>query len=272
MNAEPTLPQVWRVAARVQETADTATLTIEPPAPFRFAPGQFNMLYVFGHGEAPISISGDPADARVLVHTIRGVGAVTRPMLKLEPGASIGVRGPYGSAWPLGQARGADVIVVAGGLGLAPLRPAILAILNQRADHGRLTLICGARDPEGLLFRPDLARWRERADFDLHLTVDSADPDWHGEVGTVLRQIKQLTPDPSAIALVCGPEIMMRLAAGALRERGLPEARIYVSLERNMKCALARCGHCQFGPHFLCADGPVFRYDQLRPLLGVAEL
>lgn len=297
-----TLPEVWRVADKAVETADTVTLTLEPPAvafPRRvaapgFAPGQFNMLYAFGRGESAISISGDPSSAGRLVHTLRAVGNVTRALAALEPGDAVGVRGPFGSAWPIADALGRDLLLVAGGLGLAPLRPAILHALRDRGAFGRVRLVAGAREPAGLLYRDALARWgarefagapsrpaagagpagrNEEPALEVHLTVDRADPDWQGEVGVILRPLRTIALDPArTVAFVCGPEVMMRHAADELVARGVAASAIHVSLERNMKCALARCGHCQFGRHFVCADGPVFRYDRVRSLLAVPEI
>lgn len=273
---EPYAPAVWRVAERRQETANTVTFALSPPplvAAEGFAPGQFNMLYLFGVGEVPISISGDPAGGDCMTHTIRAVGSITRIMARLEPGSALGLRGPYGSAWPLEDAKGRDLILLAGGLGLAPLRPAIYRALANSEVYRRLVVICGTRSPDNLLFRDELERWIARRDMQCLVTVDHASPDWPGHVGSILQQIRRAEFDPgNAIAFICGPEIMMRHSAEALMGQGMRAEAIHLSLERNMKCALSRCGHCQFGPHFLCKDGPVFRYDRIAPLLGVAEV
>jgi len=274
--AEPYVPAVWRVAATRRETPDTITLKLAPPseiAKFRFEAGQFNMLYVFGCGESAISISGDPGTEDSLTHTVRAVGGVTRPMADLKEGDGVGVRGPFGRPWPLDAARGKNLLFIAGGLGLAPLRPAILDALRSRTNYKRLTILYGARDPRRLLFRRDITNWRGRLDTELGVTVDHADPDWRGDVGVILRLIKATEIETAnTVAFVCGPEIMMRFSADTLLQRGLAAESVHVSLERNMKCAIARCGHCQFGQHFLCTDGPVFRYDRVRPLLGVPEI
>jgi len=275
--AEPYLPAPWRVAARREETADTVTFALVPPPgePAQaFQPGQFNMLYLFGVGEVPISISGDPGRMEAgTVHTLRAVGSVTRLLARLGEGDTIGLRGPYGSGWPLAEAEGGDLILVAGGLGLAPLRPAIHAALARREAYGRLVIVYGSRNPANLVFEDDLRDWRGRLDTECKVTVDHASPDWRGHVGTILQRIQHAEFDPAkATAFICGPEIMMRRSAAGLMDRGVAPERVYLSLERNMKCALARCGHCQFGPHFLCKDGPVFRYDRIAPLLGVAEV
>ena len=273
---EPYHPQFWRIVEKSIETSDVATLVLEPSSdgtPLNFAPGQFNMLYAFGCGEVAISISGDPSNDGRLVHTIRAVGSVTRPLTALEGGDLVGVRGPYGSAWPLADAKGKDLLFVAGGLGLAPLRPAIYAMMKHRAAFNRVLIVIGARDPDSLLYRSEVAEWGNRLDLDINVTVDRAGQDWRGNVGVILRPISSAEFDPTnAVAFICGPEIMMRLSAEALMGRGMTGDGIHVSLERNMKCAFARCGHCQYGPHFVCKDGPVFRFDRIRPLLELPEI
>ena len=272
--AEPTLPAPYRIVGRRQDTADVFTWTVEPlgePAP-TFLPGQFNMLYAYGIGEVPVSISSDPAGGPLL-HTIRAVGSVTRPMAALPVGTVIGLRGPYGSAWPLAGAEGRDLVIVAGGLGLAPLRPVVLGALARRAQFGRLCVLYGTRGPADVLLADQLAAWRARGDVELRVTVDRATPDWTGEVGVVTRLIARAGFDPArTTAFVCGPEIMMRFAGEALLQRGVAPGCIYLSLERNMKCAVGYCGHCQLGPHFVCRDGPVLAWPRLAGLLEVAEL
>ena len=273
--SDPFLPTPYRVTSARQELSDVTTLELTPehgaiPA---FQPGQFNMLYAFGVGEAAISISGDPADPTRLIHTIRSVGAVSAALANTQPGTTLGLRGPYGTAGPCAASEGQDIIFIAGGLGLAPLRPAIRHTLANRARYGRVTLLYGARDPSGLLYRTELEHWRTLLDVDIHITVDHADPSWHGNVGVVPRLIPRLGLDPlNTTAMVCGPEIMMRYSATALHDSGLPLERIHVSLERNMKCAIGLCGHCQFGADFICKDGPVFRYDLVAPRLAIREL
>jgi NAD(P)H-flavin reductase len=250
------------------------TLELEPPGgALPFAPGQFNMLYAFGVGEVPISLSGDPRRPDRLLHTVRAVGDATRALCALRAGQSLGIRGPFGTPWPLQTARGADVVVVAGGIGLAPLRPAILAVLGERRAYGRVAVVYGARAPQSLLFRRELERWRGRLDTEVHVTVDAAGADWRGRVGVVTEALPRLRFDvASAVALVCGPEVMMRFAARELAAAGVPPERIFVSLERNMKCGVGLCGHCQLGPLFVCRDGPVFSYARLAPLLRHREL
>jgi NAD(P)H-flavin reductase len=265
---DPMVPAPFVVHKVRRETADTYTLDLVRPegaAAFPFAPGQFNMLYAFGVGEVPISISGDPERPESLIHTVRDVGKVTHALCRLKKGEALGVRGPFGTAWPVAEAAGSDVVIVAGGLGLAPLRPAIYHLLNHRADYGALELIYGARTPGDLLYRRELERWRGRFDVRVHVTVDSAGPDWRANVGVVTNLIERARFDPEqTIALVCGPGIMMRFTVRELLGHGLKPGQVFVSMERNMKCGIGLCGHCQWGPFFICKDGPVFPFDRIQ--------
>lgn len=239
---------------------------------FVYRPGQFNMLYVPGVGESAISISGDPADRMRIPHTVREAGNVTHALARLRPGDSIGIRGPFGSSWPVDTCSGCDVIVVAGGIGLAPLRPALYELL-RRDDVGELSLLYGARAPSGLLFRDEYERWRA-AGCDVQLTVDRAAPGWNGSVGVVTLLLDRLpiTRPRETVLLTCGPEVMMWYTVQAALRRGIPASRIHVSLERNMNCAVGLCGHCQFGPEFICKDGPVLSFDRVAPFLKVHDL
>jgi NAD(P)H-flavin reductase len=267
-------PRLHHVLSRTQETKDTWTLELEPLGEaIRPHAGQFDMLYAFGVGEVPISTSGSHATAGHLTHTVREVGAVTRALCSLDPGALVGVRGPFGSEWPLEEAAGGDLIVVAGGIGLAPLRPAIRHVLAQRGDYGQVSVLLGARTPEDFLFVREVEEWRSRFDVEVDVTVDAAAPGWHGRVGLVTTLIPGAVLDPaSAKALVCGPEIMMTFVVRALVDRGLPLERIWISMERNMRCGVGHCGHCQLGPKLICRDGPVFRADEMTRLMEVREL
>jgi NAD(P)H-flavin reductase len=279
MQPDAMIPMPVALRAKRQETADTWTLELERPGDSfgEFEPGQFTMLSAFGAGEVPISISGDPARRDVLVHTVRAVGLATAAICAAEPGDVLGVRGPFGRPWPVEQMRGADVLVVAGGIGLAPLRPAILSLLARRERYGRLMLLYGGRGPDQLLYTEELREWSERG-LEVHVTVDSAGPEWLGPVGVVPRLVQRaLAPFRTASAeelasLLCGPEVMMRFTAEALRRGGVDEGRVYASMERNMQCGIARCGHCQFGPTLLCRDGPVYRWSELAPWLAIGEL
>jgi NAD(P)H-flavin reductase len=270
--SNPYVPAALTIARAVRELADVFTWTFEIPGGFAFRPGQFNMLYAHGVGEVPISISGDPGDPARLVHTIRSVGTVTRAMERLAEGDVLGVRGPYGSAWPIADAAGKDVLVLAGGLGLAPLRPAILELLAHRGAFGRVTILYGARSPAELLYRDELARWRGRFDVRLEVIVDRAGRDWFGSVGVVTRLLDGISIEPDDAVWLCGPEIMMRFAVRELDKRGVPRDAIWVSLERSMKCGVGLCGHCQLAGSFVCKDGPVYRFDRIAPYLQVREL
>jgi anaerobic sulfite reductase subunit B len=267
-------PKPYRVFSRAPETADTWTLMLEPLAdPVVPAPGQFNMLYAFGVGEVPISTSASPEASGALVHTIRDVGAVSHALVSTSPGAVVGVRGPFGTTWPLQEARGRDLVIVAGGIGLAPLRPAIYHALMHRDDFASVCVLVGARTPADLLFLRELEDWRGRFDVDLDVTVDSAQEAWHGRVGVVTQLIPRAPFDPAnAVALVCGPELMMTFTARALLELGMQTERIHISMERNMQCGLGHCGHCQLGPVLICRDGPVFQLDEMEHLMKVREL
>jgi NAD(P)H-flavin reductase len=269
------LPTAYRIRRRRRETADTWTLELEPAAGgevLRFAPGQFTMVYAFGAGEVPISISGDPGRTDRLVHTIRVAGATTRAICSVKRGGVLGIRGPYGTAWPVERAEGGDLVIAAGGIGLAPLRPALYAALERRDAFRRVVLLYGGRSPDQLLYTSELERWRS-AGADVHVTVDRAGDQWRGPVGVVTTLLERADFDPAAAtALVCGPEVMIRFTAAGLVASGVPPERVHLSLERNMKCALGQCGRCQFGPVFVCGDGPVFSYAAIEPLLSVPEL
>jgi len=275
-SSDPMLPVLYRVTDYIEELADTFTLELrstDQACGMVFAPGQFNMLTVFGVGEVPISISGDPADQDRLIHTIRAVGPVTRALQGLRRGDTVGVRGPFGRPWPVDEALGADVIVITGGIGLAPLRPAIYRLLAERAGYGELCIFYGARSPREMLYRQQLSAWRGRFDLTVEATVDHAGSDWAGRVGVVTHLLDRGGYEPAAsVALVCGPEVMMRFAVRELLHQGVLARNIYLSMERNMKCALGFCGHCQLGSHFVCKDGPVFPYPELAPLFDIREL
>ena len=274
---DPFAPSLYRVASARRELSDTVTLEIIPLEGQRpvYDPGQFNMLYAFGIGEVAISISGR-ASARggnAFVHTVRDVGAVSGALTRLGEGDVLGVRGPYGVGWPVAEAAGADLIFVAGGLGLAPLRPAIYHVLDNRAHYGRVVILFGTRNPAEMLFRSEIEAWRAILDIEVEVTVDHADPAWHGNVGVVPDLLPHAEFDPrEAVAFVCGPEVMMRFTASGLIGAGVAPERIHLSMERNMKCAIGLCGHCQFGPHFVCKDGPVMRYDRIAGIFALREV
>ena len=272
---DPMLVYPYDIQHVMRETNDTFSLELKPKKgakKFHFKPGQFNMLYVFGVGEVPISISGDPTDQNVLVHTTRAVGTVTKAMKKLKAGDTLGIRGPFGTSWPVDKAVGDDVVVVAGGIGLAPLRPVIYYLLANREKYGKVVLLYGTRTPDDILFSKDLKKWRSRFDIELHITVDRATGSWKGNVGVVTHLIGKAPFDHlNCKAMVCGPEIMMRFTILEFQKRGIDDKNIFVSMERNMKCGIGLCGHCQIGPVFACKDGPVFCYDNVKELFTRRE-
>lgn len=269
----PMTPAPARVLSSRRESHDTVTLTLEDAAGRPFRPGQFNMLYAFGVGEVAISMSGDPAKAGACVHTVRAVGAVTEAISSLKRGGVLGVRGPFGTPWPVDEAKGLDLVIVAGGVGLAPLRPVVYHALAHRAEYRRVFLLVGARTPEDLLFRRELERWQKKGEITVLVTVDRAPAGWKGRVGVAPALLSDVDSAPGeAVAFVCGPEVMMRFCVRELGRRGFPDERIYLSMERNMKCAVGLCGHCQYGPNFVCKDGPVLRYDRIRSWFWPREI
>jgi NAD(P)H-flavin reductase len=274
--SDPMLPQPCSVRQVLKETPDTFTLTLEAPSGAGgnlFQPGQFSMLWVFGVGELPISISGDPTERDRLVYTVRSVGQATQTLVSRDVGEAVGVRGPFGTGWPVEKAQGQDVLVIAGGIGLAPLRPVIYEVLHNREKYGRLVILYGARSPRDLLYRKELSAWARQRETQVLVTVDYGGLSWHGNVGVVTTLFKHVRLQPArSMAFACGPEVMMRFVARDLETHGVARKNIYLSMERNMKCAVGFCGHCQYGPHFICKDGPIFSYDRMRPLLEKYEL
>jgi anaerobic sulfite reductase subunit B len=258
-------PIPHRIVSRRDETGDITTLSLVPASgrPLGFLPGQFNMLTAYGVGEVAISVSGSPREGGSLQHTVRDVGPVTRALCQASTDEMIGVRGPFGRPWGVSDALTAtgDVVVVAGGIGLAPLRGAIDELVHRPdADGGRVFIVAGARQPEQIIFARDLEEW-ERSGAVVAVTVDLGSPGWLGRVGLVTSVFDEIAFEPTtSSALLCGPEIMMRITARALVGRGVYPERIRVSLERNMQCGLGWCGHCQLGPFLLCRDGPVLPY------------
>lgn len=274
----PWLAQRAELVAVTPELSGVATYhlrfcDLSVQAAYRFLPGQFNMVYLPGVGEAAISVSGANARRGTWDHTIRVAGNVTRALAALRPGRTLGLRGPYGSCWPLDAVAGADLVVVAGGIGLAPLRPVIDACLADRHRFGNVSLLYGARTPDMLLYPGQYDEWCGNR-VDLQTTVDRFQTGWSGNVGVVPLLLDRLRPfvPANAALLLCGPEVMMRFTIRSALARGLRKDQIWVSLERNMQCAVGLCGHCQLGPAFVCKDGPIFRYDQIEPYLGVEAL
>jgi NAD(P)H-flavin reductase len=272
--ANPYLIRTATIVEKIREAEDIATYRlrfVDEPArrSYRFAAGQFNMVYLFGVGEVAISVVSDPDEPESLDHTIRVVGRVTKAIAQLQPGDELGIRGPFGHGWPLEAIRGKDIVIVTGGLGCAPVVGAIEYVFRRRSQYGNVKILHGVKTPHDLLFRERFDAWRRQPDTQVLLTSDQPDKTWHYHVGVVTELFEQVTVDPArTVVLMCGPEIMMRLGAPILIERGVPAAAIYVSLERHMECGIGLCGHCQLGPYFLCKDGPVMSYDRVAGFLG----
>jgi NAD(P)H-flavin reductase len=268
------VPASFEVVEKHQDTADVWTLELvaESGEPFEFEPGQFTMLAAGGAGEVPISISGDPDKPERLIHTVKAVGLATAAICAAERGQVLSVRGPFGRRWPVDQLDGLDVMIVAGGIGLPPLRPAILRLLAQRERYGRLLLLYSGRSPDELLFTVELDEWSQRG-LEVMVTVDAASEDWDGHVGVVTRLVRHAALKPGAlVAMTCGPELMMRFLVAALSAHGIGPDSVYVSMERNMQCGIGRCGHCQLGPTLVCRDGPVYRWPEVGQWVAIREL
>ncbi|MFO8085958.1 MAG: FAD/NAD(P)-binding protein [Desulfobacterales bacterium] len=273
--SDPMIPRQFRISRLRRETKETFSTELMPVSgcrDFPFEPGQFNMLYIFGVGEIPISISGDPTHHEVLIHTTRAVGNVTKAMNRMTVGDTIGIRGPLGTGWPVKEAEGNDVVLVSGGIGLAPLRPLIYQMIAHRDKFGKIVLLCGSRTPDDLIYRRELEKWRSRHDMEVHVTVDRATASWRGNVGVVTTLIGKTPFDYlKCTAMVCGPEVMMRFTVLELQKRGVNGKNIHVSMERNMKCGIGLCGHCQIGANIVCKNGPVFCYEDIKDTFNKRE-
>ncbi len=274
--ASTLIPRPFEVVAKRRETHDVTTLMVEPSdgrSCFGFEPAQMGMIGVPGVGEVPISFSNHPDTSRCLSVTIRNAGAVTAAITGTEVGGVITVRGPYGTSWPIDLVAGRDVLFVAGGLGLAPLRSAVFAVAEESAERGSVGIVYGAKTPEDMLFKGDLEIWGEYDDVDVHLTVDAPTEEWTGGVGLVTALFEEaLDSVRTPLVMMCGPDLMMINAGRDLVARDIDPSDIWVTLERNMKCAVGLCGHCQLGPLFVCKDGPVLRYDRVADLLEMREV
>lgn len=273
----PTRGPRWaEIIAVTNETSDVSTYRLKFADPalqasYRFLPGQFNMVYLPGIGEAAISISSDAADHTSIGHTVRFVGNVTRAISGLKVGDVVGLRGPFGTSWPVTEIVGKDVFISCGGVGLPPLRPVIYHIMHNREKYGKVTLLYGARNTHELMYTAEYESWRS-AQIDVELTVDRGDENWTGRVGVAPMWFYHFRIDPrKTVVLTCGPEIMIRFVIYEALARRIPLESIFVSMERNMKCGQGSCGHCQLGPYFVCKDGPVFRFDALQPFFNVEE-
>ncbi len=270
------VPVPYRITGKKTESKHLLTLTMEPAGEESIAPiaaGQFNMLYVFGVGEIPISVSSLDTPHPTLIHTIQQVGPASKAINSLDVGDTIGIRGPFGTVWPVGAADSKDVIIMAGGVGLCPLRPLIENVLSERDRFGEVNILYGSREPDRIIFHQDIIAWQSDPSINFHITVDHAFSHWRGNVGVVTQLIDKASFAPdNTVAFICGPEVMMRYGAYACMDSHVDERNIYLSMERNMKCAIGFCGHCQFGPHFVCKEGAVFPYSVVRSHLNIAEL
>jgi len=268
---------VTRIAAVRGEVEGVRTydLAFRDPvaaAAYTFAPGQFNMLYLPGIGEAAISISSDPRDRTAVGHTVKAVGNVTEALARLTVGDEVVLRGPFGTAWPLEELRGRDLMIVTGGVGLASVRSAILHVIHDRAAYGRVWVLFGAKTSAGLLYADAYDDWR-RHGIDVRLVVDRGDSGWRGKVGLVTALVDELDIDaPRTGVICCGPEPMMLAVVRRAQAAGIPTSNVFLSMERNMACAARLCGLCQFGPEFVCRDGPVFAYDRIARFLEIKHL
>lgn len=274
----PYLPAEAKILDIKAQTHDTLTYKIalkdkDLQKKYSFQPGQFNMVHLSGIGEAPISLSSDTKHSKdFFEHTIRTVGSVTNNLAKLKPGAILGIRGPYGNSWPIEEAQNKNVLIITGGIGLAPLRPVITHILNNKDKYKKLEILYGARTPDDMIFKDEFDNWRSFSDINLLLTADKVPENKKSEynqgVVTALFDKMAITPKDSLV-LICGPEIMMHFVVLGLLQIGFFSYQIYVSLERRMHCGIGKCGHCQIGPKFTCVDGPVFPYSEISGLIDM---
>jgi len=275
MLKEEMCPRLAEILDVIPENYNTSTyrLKLVGPGSLQFKPGQFNMLYVTGLGEVPLSITSDPASVDYVDHTIRFVGSITNVIKGLTIGDKVGLRGPYGSSWPLNESTDMDVMIVAGGIGLAPLRPVIYWISRNRREYGKFFILYGARTNQDLLYRREFEEWRKIDNIEFLVTVDRIDEAWNGKVGVVTTLFEYIKFDPkNTLVMVCGPEIMMVFTIRELLRRGVSAEKIYLSMERNMRCGIGLCGHCQYGPFFICKDGPVFNFSRIQKFFGVKQI
>ncbi len=271
---DPHVPHLAIIDKRVQESPTIFSLRLQyedtdRQEAFEFAPGQFNMVSLFGVGEVAISIVNDPEDSHFFDHTIRVVGRVTKGLEKLQPGDRVGIRGPFGRGWPIDEAMGQDVLLVTGGLGCAPLVSVIRYLLRRRDHFGHIHILQGVKHADDLIWREQYEAWSKDHGVNVLLAADVASRDWPWQQGLVTELINQVNLRlERTITMLCGPEMMMLAAIAQLRELGLADHKIWLSMERNMHCGYGQCGHCQVGPHFVCKDGPVFCYSELADFFG----
>ena len=254
-----------KVVDVLEEAPGLRTFVLEPKHPVSFLPGQFVLVSKYGAGESVFAVSSDPADAARIAVSVQAIGKHTGALHEVDPGETLGLRGPYGNHFPIDDWAGKNVFIVGGGIGLAPLRPVIYSLLKRKEDFSSLSLVYGARSPELLVYRQELEDWKEA--MDVHLTVDRANGDWDGKVGVVPKVLTDLKVSPeNAVAVVCGPPIMIRFAHIALRDLGFKDEQIFTTLEMKMKCGVGLCGRCNTDHRYICKDGPVFRMDEIDSL------
>ena len=236
---------------------------------FHQDPGQFVELSIFGVGEAPISISSAPSKQGFIELCVRRAGRFTEVLHTMQCGDVVGIRGPFGRGFPFEEMKGHDILLVAGGLGIAPLKSLINYIHDERHAFGKVTIIYGSKNPREVMFRHQFEMWKHRNDFDLHLTVDNYEEGWDGEVGLVTKPFENIEVDSeNTYGVLCGPPVMYRFVVEEMRKKGIPYDRIYMSFERHMKCGMGKCGHCQVGHQYVCIDGPVFNYWEAKNIQG----
>lgn len=267
-------PHQAEIVERIEETPSIFTLRLRFTDPavhaaYSFTPGQFNMLYLYGVGEVPISIVSDPEDEHMYDHTIRAVGRVTKGLAQLRVGDQVGVRGPFGRGWPMAEAEGKDILIATGGLGCAPVVSVINYVLRRRERFGRLTIMQGVKHADDLIWRSKYEEWSRLPNTQVLLSASQGGATWPWHVGHLPVLFDEADiEDHNCTAMMCGPEGMMIAVVEALRQRDFPEEHIWLSMERNMQCGDGKCGHCQHGGKFICRDGPVFSYPQVKSLLG----
>lgn len=271
------LPSIATVTEVRPETSDTSTFVVtfddaKMRESFTYLPGQFVELSIFGVGGCPIGIASSPTEKGFLEFCVRAVGTVTNAIHDLEVGDKLGVRGPLGNSWPTEDVEGNDLLFIGGGIGLPPLRSLIHYVLDNRDRYGAVEIVYGARSPQDLVYKQELKEWEERPDVDLYVTVDAGDESWEGPVGFVPPFLREIDPSPeNKVAFTCGPPIMIKLVVEALEDLDYADANIVTTLEMKMKCGVGKCGRCNIGDKYICRDGPVFTFEQLREIPGALE-
>jgi sulfhydrogenase subunit gamma (sulfur reductase) len=263
---QPTMAEMVKIE-QLNENTKLFTLYLQEGRDLGQRAGQFVGVSVFGIGEAPISVTSSPTRNGTFELCVRQVGDVTGALHRMAPGSKVGIRGPFGNGFPLDKMRGKDLLFAPGGIGLPPLRSVINQVLDERESFGRVIILYGARNPSELLFKDELAHWEARDDVEFHVTVDRGDESWTGNVGVITTLFPKITINPrNTVAMTVGPPIMYRFVLMELLSKGIQDGRIFLSLERRMKCGLGKCGHCQINNVYVCQKGPVFSYAQLKEL------